>query len=155
MRLMYNIILFAVFVNLAIWLVQIFGLIPAGVAAEYDPIGIKNMFTLDIFVKNFMWAGIGVAAGLAGLLLRQNTFALYALVIFAVASFVPIVSNFIYAVPNLINAIMVMYPAYNPFSDVTTGVFAGTNPWSLMLVGVGYFAGFFFLIDKVTGGQTA
>jgi hypothetical protein len=67
----------------------------------------------------------------------------------------PIVNTFIFAIPNLIEAIMFMYPEFNPFAGVATGVWAGTNPYSAVLVAVGTFAGFFFIIDKVTGGQTA
>lgn len=155
MRLMYNIILIALLLNCSIWLVQVFALAPMNIPAKYDPFNFTDMFTLEVFTRNFMWMGIGVAAGLAGLLLRQNTYALYALVIFAVATFLPIVNTFIFAIPNLIEAIMFMYPEFNPFAGVATGVWAGTNPYSAVLVAMGTFAGFFFIIDKVTGGQTA
>jgi len=152
---MYNIILFALLLNCCIWLVQVFALAPVSMPAKYDPFNFTDMFTLEVFSRNFMWMGIGVAAGLAGLLLRQNTYALYALVIFAVATFLPIVNTFIFAIPNLIEAIMYMYPAYNPFSGIATGNLAGTNPFSVVLVAVGSFAAFFFIMDKITGGQTA
>jgi hypothetical protein len=152
---MYNIFLFTLVFNLAAWLIQIFALAPMSLPAKYNPLDIQSMFSLDVFAKNFTYVGIGVAAGLAALLLRQNVSAIYALVIFAVATFIPIVTNFIYAIPNMIDAIMLQFPEANPLSSVATGAFAGTNPYSLILIAIGYFAGFFFLMDKVTGGQTS
>ena len=152
---MYNIILLGLLLNVSIWLITVFGLAPMGLPAKYNPFDLQNMFSLDVFTKNFTYVGIGVAAGLAGLLLRQNTYALYALIIFAVATFIPILNTFIYAIPNMIDAVMYLYPEANPFSGVATGVFAGTNPYSLALIAMGYFAAFFFLMDKVTGGQTS
>lgn len=155
MKLMYNIILFGVVFNFAVWIVQIFGLAPMDLPAKYNPLDVANIFSLEVFTRNFTWVGIGAAAGIAGLLLRQNTYALYALVILAVATFIPIVNTFIYAIPNMIDTIMYLYPEYNPLSDVATGAFAGTNPYSLLFIGIGTFAAFFFLMDKVTGGQTS
>jgi len=158
MRLMYNIILFALVVNCAVWLVQVFGLIPfVNMPAKYNPTDIAAMFSLEVFAKNFMYTlAAGAAAGIAMLLLRQNTYALYALVIFAVGIFLPIVSNFLMAIPNMIDAIMYLYPAYNPLSGVVgSGLFLGTNPYSMVIAGLGYFAAFFFIMDKITGGQTA
>ncbi len=150
---MYNIIVIAFFLNLSIWAIQVFGLAPINLPAKYNPFDLQNIFSIDVFARNFTWVGIGVAAGLAGLLLRQNTYALYALVIFAVATFIPIINTFIYAIPNMIDAIMYLYPEYNPFSSIATGPFAGTNPYSLMMIATGYFAAFFFLMSKVTGGM--
>jgi len=157
MKMLYNILLFALLLSLAAWLIQVFGLVPfVDMPAKYSPTDISGMFTLEVFTKNFMWTvAAGVAAGIAGLLLRQNTYALYALVIFAVATFLPIISGIVMAIPNMIDAIMYMYPAYNPFSGVATGVLAGTNPYSMIFAALGYFAAFFFLMDKITGGQTA
>lgn len=153
MKLMYNIILFAFLFNLSAWLIQVFSLTPMDLPAKYNPTELGGIFTLDVFARNFSWAGIAVAAGLAGLLLRQNTYAVYALIIFAIATFIPIINTFIYAIPNMIDAVMYLYPEYNPFA-LSGGIFAGTNPYSLILIAVGTFAGFFFLMDKVTGGQT-
>jgi len=155
MKFMYNIILLGFLLNLCVWLVQIFALAPADLPAKYNPLDLQNMFSVDIFVRNFMWTvGAAMAAGVAAILLRQNTYALYALTIFVVGAFIPIVNNFIFAFPNLIDSIMFMYPQYNPFSSVLSGPFAGTNPYSLVFVAVGYFAAFFFLIDIIRGGQT-
>jgi hypothetical protein len=151
MRLMYNIILFSILMNLSVFLIQVYGLSPAEIPAKYNPFDIAAMFTLETFVKNFMWAGIGVAAGIVALLFRQGTYAVYALAIFAVSAFIPIVNTFIFAVPNMIDTIMYMYPEYNPFSSIATGVFAGTNPISLTLIAVATFAGFMFLMENVTG----
>jgi hypothetical protein len=145
---------FALLVSLAVWLVDVFALSPVTLPAEYTPDSIMGMFSLNLFRNNFMYVGVGVAAGLAGLLLRQNTFALYALVIFAVASFIPIISNVIYALPNMIDTIMTLYPAYNPFAS-TGGVLGGTNPYSLLLAAIGGFAAWIFLMDMVSGRQTA
>lgn len=154
MKLMYNIILFGIVLNISVWLIQVFGLAPMELPAKYNPLDLTSVFSLDVFTRNFTWVGIGAAAGIAGLLLRQNTYALYALIILAVATFIPIVNTFIFAIPNMIDAVMYLYPEFNPFSSVATGVFAGTNPYSLMFIAVGTFAAFFFLMDKVTGGQT-
>jgi len=153
MRFMYNIMLFAIAINMAAWLINIFALVPGGLPSEFSPMDISNMFTLTAFKQNFLFAGIGVAAGIAGVLLRQNTFALYALVIFSVSIFVPIVGSFVFAIPHLIDSIFALYPAYNPAWITFMG--ASYSAWSLMFAGVTAFAAFFFIMDKITGGQTA
>jgi len=155
MKFMYNILLLGLAVNLCIWLVQVFALAPAVLPAKYSPLDLGAMFSVDVFVRNFMWTvGAAMAAGVAAILLRQNTYALYALTIFVVGAFIPVINNFIFAFPNLIDSIMYLYPEYNPFSGVLTGPFAGTNPYSLVLVAIGYFAAFFFLIDVIRGGHS-
>jgi hypothetical protein len=153
MKLMYNIMFFALLVSLSAWLVDTFALVPTTLPAEYTPDSIMSMFSLNLFQNNFMYVGVGVAAGLAGLLLRQNTFALYALVIFGVASFLPILSNIIYALPRMIDTIMVMYPEYNPFANA--GMLSGTNPYSLFLAAIAGFAAWIFIMDMISGRQTA
>jgi len=156
MRLMYNILLFAIFLNVACWLVQVFGLTGMNIPAQFNPLDVKAMFSIEVFASNFLWVGIGaVAAGIGAFIFRQNTYALYALVVFVIGIFFPIISKFIYAIPNLIDTVMFLYPEYNPLSGVATGVFAGTNPYSLIFIAIGTFAGFFFFADKLTGGQTA
>ena len=73
MKLMYNIILFGVVLNISVWMIQVFGLAPMGLPAKYNPLDLANIFSLEVFTRNFTWVGIGAAAGIAGLLLRQNT----------------------------------------------------------------------------------
>jgi len=152
MRFMYNIMLMALFIGLASWLVDVFALTPLVLPAEYTPDSVMGMFSLSLFQNNFMYVGVGVAAGLAGLLLRQNTFALYALVIFAVASILPIFSNIIYAIPRMIDTIMVLYPQYNPFADYG-GVLAGSNPYSMLLAAVAGFAAWLAIMTIISGRQ--
>jgi hypothetical protein len=137
--------------------VQVFVLVPnLNIPAQYNPVDISNLFSFDVFKMNFLYAGLGIlGAGIATMLLRQNTYALYALVIFAIGVVFPVVSKFVYAIPNMIDMILFMYPAFNPFANVGSGVFAGSNPFSLLFVGFGTFAAFWFLLDKVTGGQTS
>jgi len=152
MRLMYNIFLIVLTINLACWIVQVFNLVPFSLPPEFNPTDIASMFTLENFLRNFMYSGIAVVAGLATLLLRQNTFAIYALVIFVVGLFLPLVSRFITAIPNLIEGIMVLYPQYNPFNGSILGF---TNPYSILLMAIGTFAAFMFIVGQVSGREIA
>jgi hypothetical protein len=149
---MYSIFLLTLAVNMACFLVQIFDLVPFSLPAEFSPTDIAGMFTLENFLRNFIYSGVAVVAGLATLLLRQNTFALYALVIFVVGLFLPLVSGFIKAIPNLIEGVMALYPEYNPFSGSMLGF---TNPYSIVLFAFGCFAAFMFIVGQVSGREIA
>jgi hypothetical protein len=149
---MYNIFLIVLAVNVACWIVQVFNLVPFSLPPEFSPTDIASMFTLNRFLNNFLYSGVAVVAGLATLLLRQNTFALYALVIFIVGLFLPLVSGFITAIPRLIEGIMALYPAYNPFEGSMLGF---TNPYSIVIMAFGAFAAFMFIVGQVSGREVA
>jgi hypothetical protein len=151
---MYNIFLIVVAINIAMWLIPLFELTPSSLPAQFSPDDLTKLFSLSYFQKNFLYVGIGAVSGLAMLLLRQNTFALYALVIFTVMLLIPLTSTFILAIPNMINSVMTLYPAYNPFS-ATEGVLASTNPFSMLFLVFGGFGAFWFILDEIKGRFTA
>jgi hypothetical protein len=61
---------------------------------------INSMFSLNLW--SALVGGTGVVISIAALLLRQGTYALYAMLLFAIGVFFPIVSTFVLAIPNTI-----------------------------------------------------
>ncbi len=144
MKLWYNLMLFTIFVNIAMYLLQVFGVVGVSTAPQYSPMTLYTKFSIDVFVRNFTLTGVGsVAIMLAGLLLRQGTYALYAMTVFAICTFIPIISDFLLAIPNLIDSVIPaamnpLYPAANPIGLIFTAIFG--------------FAAFMFLMERITGG---
>ena len=142
MRLWYNIMLFTVLLNIAVWLIQIFGVVRFESPMWSDPTGFATLFSIDYFINSFTFATVGAAAiGLASMILRSGINPIYAMVIWAVGVFVPIVGQFLTAVPTMINAVIPanlnpIYPLPNPFSLLFGAVFA--------------FGAFMFLMELVT-----
>jgi hypothetical protein len=89
------------------WSFNVFGGLvqyPLGTAPDLN--NLNNMFSIDL------WSGLigatGVVTGIAMLLLRQGTYALYALLIFALGIFFNIIKGFLIAIPNTIAGIVSM-----------------------------------------------
>ena len=77
--------------------------------------------------------GIGgsIAIGIAGLLLRQGTYAIYAVLLWAIGNFFPFVRDFFLTIPNTISALIPaatnpnpsLFPI-NPIMIVVSSIFA-------------------------------
>ena len=77
--------------------------------------------------------GIGgsIAIGIAGLLLRQGTYAIYAVLLWAIGNFFPFVRDFFLSIPNTISALIPsvtnpnpsLFPI-NPIMIVISSIFA-------------------------------
>ena len=145
MRLFYDMMLVGISVQLAayvLWAFNIYGAMGIGYPFGNAP---QQLSTLqgwfDLSVYNAL-LGIGGAAviGVAALLLRQGTYALYAMLIFAIGMFIPIVKNFVLAVPNTVAALLPVET--NP----TPGLI---NPIQLVIGLMVLFAGFIFIFEMV------
>jgi hypothetical protein len=122
------------------WQFNVFGGLiqyPLGSAADLN--SLNNMFSLTSFNALL---GIGGAAliGLAALLLRQGTYALYAMLLWAIGMFFNVVKGIVLAVPNTVAAFLP--GASNP----TPG---GINPIFTVIALILTFAGFMYLFGLV------
>lgn len=152
MRLTFIVLMFfSICLNLAIWLVQIFQVLPFALPPQLDPANIAAQFTLDGFLRNFTYALLGAGSiTLVALLLRQNTYALYAPMIFAVGALLPIVSGFVLAIPNTISAIVSLYPELLPagYNYQIGGVVL--DPYSVVITVIEAVLGYLFVMGVIT-----
>jgi hypothetical protein len=142
-NLMYSILVFGVALQLVsylLWSFNVFaGMIqyPFGTAADMN--NMQNMFKLDVWMA--LISGTGVVIGVAALLLRQGTYALYALLIFAIGVFYRVIVPFLIVIPNTVAALL---PAStNPLGPNTI------NPIQVALGLIVGFAIFIFMFELV------
>lgn len=134
MRLFYTLLVFAISLQLAAYLLQAFQIIPnENVTFAFGPAQITDLFSME---KIGLLLSGGAAIGLAGLLLRQSTYAFYAMLLWAIGVMVPIVNEFFLAIPNFINALPI--PA-----SVSTPIY-------LVIGTIVAFAAFMFFIELAT-----
>jgi hypothetical protein len=136
-------LLFAVCLEASAYLIYVFGVFNGIIVYPFgnmsDLSTIQGWFSLNAYSAIL---GIGGAAliGLAGLLLRQGVYAIYAMLIWAIGMFISIVKDVILVIPNTIAAII---PASaNPLSS-------GPNPIQLVVGLFVIFAGFMYLFEMV------
>ena len=111
------------------------------------PLGsISNLVTLngwfDISTFGALVGTGAVVTGIAMLLFRQNTYAIYACFIFGFGIIFTGVSQIVLAIPNMLGAILNMVPEINP-------VPGGVNPFSFVLIVIVGYAMFWFLASLV------
>jgi hypothetical protein len=111
------------------------------------PLGdMSNLTTLQGFFSitpfSALVGGSAIVLGIAALLLRQNTYAIYACFIFGFGIVFTGISQIVLAVPNIIGALLNMVPAINP----TPG---GVNPFSFVIIVIVGYAMFWFLAALV------
>lgn len=144
-NLMYNILVFGICLEIVSYLVWAFnafgGLIqyPFGNAA--DVLNLQNMFTVDIWMA--LISGTGVVIGIAALLLRQGTYALYALLIFAIGVFYRVVVPFLIVIPNTVAALL-------PASTNPDPTLFPINPIQVVVGIIVGFAIFVFMFELIT-----
>jgi hypothetical protein len=148
---MYDILVFGIcleIVSYLVWAINgIGGLIqyPFGNAA--DMLNLQNAFSIDIWMA--LISGTGVIIGIAALLLRQGTYALYALLIFAIGVFYRIVVPILIVIPNTIAALLP--ESTNPNFTIVGGLpVYGINPFQVVLGIIVGFAIFVFMFELVT-----
>ena len=136
MKIFWNALIFGIAVQLTTWVFWAFGVfgdvisypVPVtNITTLYGPTGIFNITAFGTMV------GIGGAAviGVAGILLRQGTYALYAMTLWGIGQFFPIVSGFFLAIPNTMSALLpavtnpnpTLFPV-NPIMVVVSVIFA-------------------------------
>jgi hypothetical protein len=106
--LFYSLLLFGICVQLSaycIWSFNVFGdLVQYPLGSADDINNLNNMFSLSLW--SGLVGGTGIIISVAALLLKQGTFAVYALLLFAIGVFFNVVKGFVFAIPNVISAII-------------------------------------------------
>ena len=143
MKLFYSLLVFGISFQIAAYLMWTFNVVP-GLSYPLDLSQTSAWFSLDNFWSSFSLAVAGsVGIGLAMLLLRQGTYALYAMLIWAIGVFLPMVKDFFLVIPNTLGAILGPFFEY---SNPTTGV----NPLLVVITLIFAFAAWMFLMEMVT-----
>jgi hypothetical protein len=112
--------------------------------------GMAGWFDISAFS---VLVGIGgsIAIGIAGLLLRQGTYAIYAVLLWAIGNFFPFVRDFFLTIPNTIAALIP--PESNPFA-YPNGVFDPTvspltSPLFIIISSIFAFGAFMYMFGLV------
>ena len=139
-----EIIPFVVSLEIICYLVQAFGVF--GTMVSYPLGDISNLTTLQgwfsITPFSALVGGGAMLIGIAALLLRQNTYAIYAMLLFGFGIVFSGVSQIILAIPNTIGALIGAVDAINP----TPGAM---NPISFVVVVLVGYGMFWFLVSLV------
>ena len=152
MKWFYNIVIYGMIFNVALYLIQICHLTPVFLEPNYSLTSIGSIFNLDVFSLQFTGANLialagGAALMLVSLLTRQNTYALYALIIWAVGVLIKPVQDFIWAIPNAINNLIGKTP-FNPMWD-GKATYTGGDPYSIVFSVLFTIAAWFFLMEVI------
>jgi hypothetical protein len=135
--LFFNMMLFAICLQMGCYLTWAFQAFGPSFSYPLSPL---NLSTNGIFSIN-LWSGLiggtGILIGVGMLLLRQNTYAIYAILLMAFGIFFNIVQTFIFAIPNTLAAI---------FSSANVPS-AATVPIQLVVGEIVLFAGFIYLAE--------
>lgn len=143
----YNMLVFAIcfqaFCYLS-WAFKIFGpsfTYPYGDASTLN--NLNDMFAITAY--SALIGGVGVLTGIAALLLRQGTYALYAVMIFVFGIFFKLVTGFVTAIPNTISAIIAIAggDAINPMPGQANPIFLVVGMFTV-------FGAFFYLAEMAT-----
>jgi hypothetical protein len=143
MKLFYSLLVFGLSIQVSCYLMWSFNIVP-GISYPVNMEATTALFSLDNFWAQFSLAVAGaVGIGLAMLLLRVGTYAIYAMLIWAIGMFLPLISGFFLAIPNTLGAILGPFFQY---SNPTTGV----NPLLVVITLICAFAAWIFLMELVT-----
>jgi hypothetical protein len=145
-KLFVNFLVFGIALQLVCYICWAFNLFngliqyPLGTADNIN--SLNSMFSMDWWSGLVGLAGVGISV--AALLLRQGTYAVYALLLFALGVFSKIISGFILAIPNTVTALIASVggEALNP----TPG---STNPILIFIGAIVVFAGFMYFFGLV------
>ena len=136
-------LIFGVSLQLFAYILWAFNVLPAmGLAYPYGNADQMNNLN-SIFSLNWYTAligGTGAVIGVAMLLLRQGTYAIYALLIFAIGVFIQVIGPFFLAIPNTIAALL-------PSETIPSGL--GFSPIAVVIGVMFNFALFFFISELV------
>lgn len=116
---------------------------PMGSAA--DMLTLNNLFQLTPFTA-LMGVGGAAAVTIIGILTRSGTYALYAVLIFGIGAFFPILQHFVLAVPNTIYAILTVTGLG---ADIVNPLVTTVGLWALVW-GALYMFGIVFQRDMHT-----
>ena len=124
------------------WAFDVFGgLIAYPIANSASMASLTGWFDISAFS---ILVGIGgsIAIGIAGLLLRQGTYAIYAVLLWAIGNFFQFVRDFFLSIPNTISALIPASTNPNP------GLFA-VNPIMVVVSSIFAFGAFMYMFGLV------
>lgn len=144
MRLFYSLLTFGIAFQFACYLFWAFDVTGGLINYPIDLAVMNNAFAITPFTMMFL-AGGAVGIGLAALLLRQGTYAVYAILIWAAGVFLSITAPFFLAIPNTITGLL------SPLLDVTNPFATGTpHPFIVVIGAIFGFAIWWFIMELVT-----
>ena len=149
-NLMYDILIFGICVQITaglLWSFNFFGgLIQYPFGSAGDWLNMQNTFKPDVWMV--LISGSGVVIGVLALLFKQGTYALYALLIFAMGIFYKVVVPFMLVIPNTVAALLPN--STNPNYTIVNGLpVYGINPIQVAIGIIVGFAIFIFLLEFV------
>lgn len=106
-----------------------------------DVSSLQNVFSIDGYTV-LIGIGGGIAIGLASLLLRQGTNAIYALLIWAIGCIFSVIRSFFLVIPNVIGAF------FPPETNPNPATF-GTNPIIVVIGIIFVFGAWMYLFGLV------
>jgi hypothetical protein len=149
-NLMYDILIFGICLEVVAYLTWAFnffgGVIQYPFGSAQDMLNLSNAFSFTIWT--YLISGTGAVIGIVALLLKQGTYALYALLVFAFGVFYKIIYPIVVAIPNLVAG---MLPnSTNPNYTIVNGqIVYGLNPIQVVVGVIVGFAIFIFCLEFV------
>lgn len=147
MKLFYSLLVFGLAFQITAYLFYVFNVCPF---ISYPMnLDMANSFSLTPFDLAFVIAG-GAAITIVSVLLRVGTYAIYALPIWVLTTFIPVLKGFVTIIPNTLGAIFGgMLEAINPLpagSSVNVLGVNTSNPIIAVLIGIFGFGAFIFFL---------
>jgi hypothetical protein len=145
MKLFYSLLVFGICLQCTCYLFQAFQVLPITYPASVT--SLESYFSIENIIKQVSMAVGGAALiGVIGLLLRQNTYAIYGMLIWGISMFIPVVNDFFLTIPATLSALV-------PAEVMPTGY--AVNP-IFVVIGVVFAVGaWFFLMELITQRQIA
>lgn len=149
MKLFYSLLVFGLSFQIAAYLFYVFEVVPSEIISYPMSLDMANAFSLAPFDLAFIVVG-GAAITIVSVLLRVGTYAIYALPIWVLTTFIPILKGFVTIIPNTLGAFFGDILQYaNPYGSTQTinilGVNVG-NPLIAVLIGIFGFGAFIFFL---------
>lgn len=136
MKLFYSLLVFGIALQCTCYLFQAFDVLP--VTYPYSITSLEGYFSIENIIREVTMAVGGAALiGIIGLLLRQNTYAVYGMAIWGISMFIPVVNDFFLTIPNTLTALVpaeIMPEGYavNPIL-VVIGVIFAVSAWLFLM----------------------
>lgn len=142
MKLFMNALIFGVSVQLVSYLFWAFNFFGGIIAYPLgDVSSLSSVFSVDAF-SVLLGIGGGLAIGVAALLLRQGTYAIYALILWAIGSMFKVIQTFFLVIPNTIAGL------FPPSTNPNPALFP-VNPIVVVLGIIFVFAAWMYLFGLV------
>lgn len=153
MKLFYTLLVWGITLNIACYLMWVFNVVP-GIGYPINMQQVTDWFNIgegSAFWTQFaIVSGISSALGLAFLLLRQGTYAIYAILLWVMGIFLIFASGFFLAIPNTLMAFIPteVWNMTNPLAYAENGVMVyPTHPIIVVIALVFAFAVWIFMME--------